>query len=166
MVESMLLIRLPGLDAPIAPWRSEDAPAGIGAHVTVLTPFLPPEAVDAAVLAELGALFAGHRAFDLCFSRTGRFPGFLYLLPEPDRPLRALTDAVYERWPRYPPYSGRYTDLTPHLSVVYDRDDAYCEAARRRLEPGLPVHARVDAVDLLFSDGVRWSTHRSFPLGS
>lgn len=163
--ESLLLIPLPELDDYIAPWRSKDAPQGVGAHVTVLAPFMPQPSVDEAVLAELRGFFAGRRVFALDFARTGRFPGFLYLAAEPDELLRALIDAVSGRWPQYPPYAGKYTDLTPHLSVVYDRDDEFCEAARRELERGLPVHARVEAVHLLFWDRYRWQTRARFPLG-
>jgi 2'-5' RNA ligase len=162
---SILLVALPELDAVIEPWRSDSAPDGIDAHMTVLSPFLPEPQIDEEVLAELRSIFRSHQAFDVTFARTGTFPEFLYLAPEPGAPVSALTDSVFERWPEYPPYEGKYEDRTPHLSVVYDRDDEFCEAARIVLEPRLPIHTRVTAVDLLCFDGRRWNLRERFPLG-
>lgn len=70
------------------------AVAGVPAHITVLYPFLPRQRVDDAVRAELNALFATHRAFRPAARATTRFPGVLYLAPEPDAALRALRDAA------------------------------------------------------------------------
>ena len=81
-------------------------------------------AVDAAVLAELTALFATHQAFDLQLSEARRFPGVLYLAPEPAAALRALTDAVVSTWPEAPPYGGRFADVVPHLTVA-DSEEPY-----------------------------------------
>ena len=162
---SILLVALPELDAYVAPWRTELAPDGINAHMTVLSPFLPESQIDEGVLAELRGIFRSHRAFDLTFARTGAFPNFLYLAPEPELPFSALTGTVFERWPEYPLYGGKYEDVRPHLSVVYDGDDELCETVRRVLEQQLPIHTRVAAVDLLCFDGSRWNLRERFPLG-
>jgi hypothetical protein len=71
-------------------------------------PFLPAERIDAGVLTELRALFAGHGTFALDFAEFGRFPELLWLAPVPDAPVRALTAAVEARWPGAPPYGGRF----------------------------------------------------------
>jgi hypothetical protein len=54
--------------------------------------------VDRSVLADLDALVAKHQAFGLCLTQCRRFPGLLYLAPEPDSGLRALTAAVASLW--------------------------------------------------------------------
>ncbi|WP_442945794.1 2'-5' RNA ligase family protein [Nonomuraea sp. LPB2021202275-12-8] len=57
--------------------------------------------------AELGALFAACEPFDVVFRRCARFPGVLYLVPEPGAPFRALTGIVAARWPeRNEPWSS------------------------------------------------------------
>jgi uncharacterized protein (DUF952 family)/2'-5' RNA ligase len=162
--DTLLLVALPDLDAVVAPWALPVSD-GIDAHVTVLTPFLPEARVDEPVLAELRRIFAAHRGFELNFARTSRFPNVLYLVPEPDQPLRALTAAVHERWPECPPYGGEYPDPKPHLTVVFGKDEAEYETVRRDLEPRLPIRTRAEAVDLLGYDGARWNLRERFPLG-
>ena len=71
-----------------------------------------------------------------------RFPGLVWLEPEPAEPFAALTAAVAARWPDHPPYGGVFDTVIPHLTVVESEDaplDAVEEAARRarpsRAEP-------------------------------
>jgi hypothetical protein len=42
--------------------------------------------------AGLAGLVRGARAFDVRFARCGRFPGVLYLVADPDAPLRIEAD--------------------------------------------------------------------------
>jgi uncharacterized protein (DUF952 family) len=163
--DTMLLVTLPDLEPVLAPFKPMPVSDGIDAHATVLTPFLPEDRIDESVLADLRRIFAGHRAFDLVFEHTARFPEVLYLAPEPDLPLRALTAAVYERWPECPPYGDESLDPTPHVTVVFAKDEAAYEAVRQELEPQLPIHTRATAVDLLRYDGARWNLYERFPLG-
>jgi 2'-5' RNA ligase len=162
--DTILLVSLPDLDAVAEPWLHASTSDGVDAHVTVLVPFLPEGRIDEGVLAELRRVFAGHRAFDLTFSRIGRFPETLYLVPEPPEPLIALTAAVYERWPECPPYEGRFPDPVPHLTVVHAKGDDVYEHAGRVLQERLPVHTRATGVDLLCFDGRRWNLRERFPL--
>jgi len=163
--DTALLVPVPELDPLVARWLPESTVEGVDAHLTVLVPFLPESRVDEGVLGELRRIFAGHEAFDLAFPRVGRFPGTLYLAPEPTLPLLALTAAVYERWPECPPYEGRFADVVPHLTVVHEKGAEVFEEARMALEPLLPVFARVTDVELLCFDGRRWNLRERFPLG-
>jgi hypothetical protein len=162
--DSALLIRLPELDRPLAPWIEQWPDDGIRAHVTVLVPFLNGAEIGEDVLAALRALFAGFAAFDLTFARTARFPTVLYLAPEPDRPIRDMIAAVHARWPQCPPYGGAFEDPTPHLSVVHEAAEAEYEQALLALESRLPLRTRAAAVDLLIYDGRRWNVREGFPL--
>jgi 2'-5' RNA ligase superfamily len=60
---------------------------GVSSHVTLLMP--APADVDGA--AEALTAFS---AFDVTFARFGRFPGTLWLAPEPQLPLRARAASV------------------------------------------------------------------------
>ena len=162
--DSALLIRLPELDRHLAPWIGRWPDDGITTHVTVLVPFLPEAEIDGDVLADLRALFAGRAAHDLTFARTARFPTVLYLVPEPDQPIREMIAAVYARWPQRPPYGGAFDDPTPHATVVHDGTEAEFEQAERVLETMLPLRTRAAAVDLLIYDGGRWNVRERFPL--
>lgn len=160
--DSALLIPLPELDGELAPWLGPAAADGIGAHITVLVPFLPEAELTDEVHAALRGIFGGVAAFDLAFPRTARFPEVLYLAPEPELPVRRMTSAVCARWPQCPPYGGGIEDPIPHTTVVYARPEAEFEQARALLEPRLPLRARATAVELMVFDGGHWNLRERF----
>jgi 2'-5' RNA ligase len=147
------------------------AAVGVPPHVTVLYPWLDLDDVTDDDLAALGDLCAAVPAFDVSFERFGRFPGVLWLAPDPVSPFIGLTDAVVERWPQTPPYGGAYDDVTPHLTVM-DLDAAGLDASDEsaiagvvgRLSPGLPVRHRVEDVALILFTGDGFSTIARIPL--
>jgi 2'-5' RNA ligase len=140
--------------------------AGVPPHVTLLFPFAPAREIDDALIAEVARVLEEVAPFDLRFERTGRFPGVLYLAPQQDAALRALSAALVARFPAYPPYEGLFgTDLVPHLTVAQG-DDATLDAAARDVERGLPVGAHVHEA-LLFEevepDHAAWQERARFP---
>ncbi|MCP3758947.1 2'-5' RNA ligase family protein [Streptomyces sp. TBY4] len=164
-----LIVRIPEAEPAVRGWRERIDPAaragaGVPAHVSVLYPFLPEGLIDASVHAGIAAALHPHPAFDLRFERTGRFPGMLWLAPEPDAPLRRLTRAITERWPDVRPYGGRYPDPVPHLTVAQRAPEADLDAAQADLNGRLPLTTRVRAVDLVAYDGTAWHERASFPL--
>ncbi|MFE1951601.1 MULTISPECIES: 2'-5' RNA ligase family protein [Streptomyces] len=137
------------------------------AHVTVLYPFLPLPRLTGAPDARLAALFASVRPFTLTFRETRRWPGVLYLPPEPDDPLRALTKAVRDLWPEAVPYRGVFghEGLDPHLTLASgDGTDAL---PARDFTAALPVRTRVEEVRLIVTDGpgTGWRDVRAYRLG-
>ncbi|MFE2669550.1 2'-5' RNA ligase family protein [Streptomyces mirabilis] len=106
-----------------------------------------------------------HRSFEARFEHCGRFPGILYLTPEPDASFRQLTEAIADRWPETPPFGGQFDDIVPHLTIAQGQDNAVLEEAEADLRGRLPVTARVSSVDLLVHDGLRWQRRASFALG-
>lgn len=167
--QTALVVRIPEAEAAVGVWRGRFDPsarAAVPAHVTVLVPFLHESRLDGGTRARLGALLAGRPAFDVSFARCGRFPGVLYLAPEPAAPLAELTTAVAAQWPEAPPYGGRFTGVVPHLTVADGQDDAVLAEVEADLAARLPVTSRVRAVELLAFDGRRWHPRASFPLGS
>lgn len=135
-------------------------------HVTVLWPFLEPEAVDQAVERHLAALFAGEAAFDVSLVAVGHFPDVVFLSPEPAAELVRLTELVWREYPQCPPFAGAYDEIVPHLTVALDPTAAERDAIVRELAPRLPLSTRAREV-LLFdecSDG-RYHPRRSFSLG-
>ncbi|MEE4545625.1 2'-5' RNA ligase family protein [Streptomyces sp. V4-01] len=162
-----LVAMVPEADPLVAGARGQYDPAaaaGVPAHVTVLYPFLPADQVDDGVRAALRALFAGHQPFELDFAGFGRFPDLLWLAPEPDRPLRALTAAVEAGWPQAPAYGGRFEPV-PHLTIAGGQPQETYEALARALAPGLPLHSRVTEASLVVHDGLRWQLRETFLLG-
>ncbi|MEU6277124.1 2'-5' RNA ligase family protein [Streptomyces populi] len=164
---SGLVVRVPEAEPVVRAWRDRLDPAvrsGMPPHVTVLFPFLHESRLDGGTLAAVGDVIGRHRSFETGFERCGRFPGILYLAPEPDAPFRALTEAVADRWPETPPFGGEFAEVVPHLTVAQGQDDAVLDEAEADLRGRLPVVTRVGSVDLMVHDGSRWRQRASFAL--
>jgi 2'-5' RNA ligase len=170
--ESALIVAVPGAEPAVGALRAAYDPAaarGVPAHLTVLYPFLPPGRIDARVRAAVREAVAAVPAFDVLLARTRRFGDrVLWLAPEPDAPLRALTAAVWARFPETPPYGGEFDDVVPHLTVTDGRPPAVMDAAEARLRPWLPIPVRVRAVRLLVGrpEPDAWRTVAEFPLSA
>lgn len=106
-------------------------------HVTVLVP-CPG---DVAAIAEVLSAFD---PFDVAFPRLERFPEILWLAPEPAEPFVAMTEAMVDRFPGYPPYGGIHDDIVPHLTVA----EAELDDTAARIEPLLPLRSRTESVVL------------------
>lgn len=133
---------------------------GIPAHITLLYPFLAARSIDADTEAALAALLLEIPAFDFALSEIGRFPGVVYLAPEPAGRFVALTEALVTRWPEQQPYGGDYPEVIPHLTVAYGAPIPDGLAER------LPLTARAEEVWLMSRAGGSWVRRQSFRLGS
>ncbi|MGH3621566.1 MAG: 2'-5' RNA ligase family protein [Sciscionella sp.] len=152
---SALVVAVPEAEPVVGRHRralARSATVGVPAHVTVLYPFLAPERVDDAVLDKVREALSGTTVFECVFSRVRWFGEHLvWLQPEPDAPFRALTAAVWHRFPDHPPYGGDYSDPSPHLTVgdAHTADPTVLRRAAVDIEPELPITARIDRVLLL-----------------
>lgn len=165
--QSGLIVRVPEADSVVRAWRDRldpSARAGVPAHVTVLFPFLDESRIDNDACAAIGEVIGRHRPFEARFEHCGRFPGVLYLVPEPDLPFRRLTEAIADRWPETPPFGGQFDEVVPHLTIAQGQDDAVLEEAEAHLRSRLPVTGRVSSVDLMVHDGTSWRPRASFAL--
>ncbi|MGV4989042.1 2'-5' RNA ligase family protein [Streptomyces sp. NRAIS4] len=162
-----LIVRIPNAEPAVRAWRERfdpSAQAGVPAHVTVLFPFLDESRIDARVCSALADVLGRYCAFDLLFESCGRFPGVLYLAPEPGTQLRRLTEVIADRWPEAPPYGGQFAEIVPHLTVADGQDDAVLDEIEADLLNKLPFTSRVSSVDLMVHDGVKWQERTSFAL--
>jgi 2'-5' RNA ligase len=170
--ESALIVPVPEAQPVVGDLRAAlDRSAGWGVppHVTVLYPFLPPDRIDQRVLDTLAAAVRTVPAFDVTFARTSRFgDSVLWLAPEPDQPFRALTGAVWARFPEHPPYRGEFADVVPHLTVGHDAPVDVLRGAADAIAPRLPIRAHVTAVHLLcgLSERASWRPVADFALGA
>jgi hypothetical protein len=136
-----LVVPFPGLAPVIDEWRERTCATkpshGMPPHVTLLVP-CPG---DVATISEALAPFGG---FDVTFAAVDRFPGTLWLAPEPAARFRWLTAALVAAFPGHPPYGGMFSEVVPHLTVAQAELD---EAAADVVE-WLPLHSRADAAVL------------------
>jgi 2'-5' RNA ligase len=170
-MQSALIVTIPEAEAAVALHRAHlDAAAafGIPAHVTVLFPFMPPSEVNAQVIGTLAAAISAIPRFTAVFESTGWFgTDVLWLAPKPAAIFGALTTAVADAFPAYPPFGGRHEEVIPHLTVGH----AVAVSELREAEAGvlscLPIHAIVTEVALWCGTDVPggWRPTMGFPLG-
>jgi hypothetical protein len=129
---------------------------GMPPHVTLLASCPGDEAAIADVLAHVPA-------FAVRFLKVDRFPGTLWLAPEPAEPFVRTTEALAARFPGFPPYGGVYANIVPHLTVAQSGFDEAIRAA----EAWLPLRSRAERAVLFEQPGTdRWVERARFELGS
>jgi hypothetical protein len=153
-----LIVAVPEAEHAVGGYRlAHDSSAALGApaHITVLVPFVAPEAVDEAAIRDVVAQIP---AFAFRLDAVERFDdGVVWLHPEPSEPFRALTRAVWARWPDHPPYEGAHDEVIPHLTVSNEHIEVSIE---------LPIDARADHVTLIEEDDRGyWRERARFRLG-
>jgi hypothetical protein len=172
--ETALVVLVPEAEAVVKPFRDQydpSAAAGVPAHITSLYPFKAPYEVDDTVLGKLRDCFAALEPIPFSLGKIQRFPTeVLYLAPEPNEPFRQLTLAIWNLFPETPPYSGKWPDIIPHLSVAWVRNEQHLTAITndftKATQGKLPIHAIASRVALLENPSGRWRLKAMFSLGS
>ena len=145
-----LLLITPDAESWVGRWRAEHdvaARSGIPAHVTVRTPFLPPEYWRDPAL----SLLERFLPIDVTLSHLENRPGGLVLIVEPDDELREISEAVGSSWPSLPPHKGNRPDLAYHMTVVRTANDSIRSQAWEAIAPHLPL--RVTGTEMWASEG-------------
>jgi 2'-5' RNA ligase len=168
--ETALICRVPEAERYIAHYRQRFDPSArrnVPAHVTILYPFMEPPSVDAGVIAALRGIAASVPAFNYRMATTKRFPVALYLEPEPDAPFQALTDGVFNAFPDYPPFGGKFDTVVPHITVAHGDEPLLCEleVELRIALPPSGVMARCTELVLIENSTGRWEQMYAFDLG-
>jgi len=164
------MVEIPEAEPAVARHRERlaaSARLGIPAHITVLSPFMPPRAIGPEALTGLEYLFAAVSRFRFQLDRTAWFGDeVLWLAPRDPGPFRALTRAVVETFPAFPPYGGQFGDSTPHLTVGHGHPLTSLRAAEESIRPHLPIDAQATAVTLITqqSTGGPWIKAATFTL--
>ena len=143
------------------------AAVGVPAHITVLFPFISPDLITDDDLARATETFQRFQPFEFSLEQIGRFPESLYLVPEPDEPFIALTEAIAREFPEYPPYGGKFPKIIPHLTVA-DRSAELSDIAEAELLEIMkdlgPIHAVCNVVELYENSSDCWRWKHAFPL--
>ena len=167
---SGLIVEVPEAEPTVARLRERldsSAPLGIPAHITVLFPFMPPGTIDPAALAELARLFTAISRFRFRLDHTDWFGDeVLWLAPRDPRPFRALTEAVHQAFPAFPPFEGQFTDVVPHLTVGHGHSVSDLLAAEGSVRAHLSIDGHATEVTLVTqqSAGGRWTKAATFAL--
>jgi 2'-5' RNA ligase len=145
-----------------ATWAS-----GIPFHVTLLYPFAPREQLTAAVIEETRSFFAGREPLEFGLTRIATWPAVVYAVPEPDAALRDCMQALFARFPAWPPYGGEHAEVIPHATLGEDVDAGSVVAEiERRLAGQLPRRYELGAATLLEEHAPgEWRRREQFPFG-
>jgi 2'-5' RNA ligase len=108
---------------------------GLPPHITVLYPFVRRGALSTRTVKSLAAALAPFPVSPFALTGLGRFPGVLYLTPEPADFFVAMTEAVVEWFPSCPPYGGVHPKVVPHVTVQEGSEQPDLAAALYRLLP-------------------------------
>lgn len=167
---SALIIEVPEAEPAVRHHRERldsSAPLGIPAHITVLYPFMPAEAIDPAAVTRLRRLFAEVGRFGFQLDHTDWFgEEVLWLAPRDPGPFRALTESVFRAFPDFPPFDGQFDEIVPHLTIGYGHSLHALRAAEDAVQPCLPIRADAAAVTLMTqqSAGAHWTRADAFTL--
>lgn len=170
MARTLLALLVPEADPVVSSFRDEHDPSarrGLGAHITLIYPFVESELLSNATLARLRDTVAEMPApmFRLLEVRT--FPAVVWLAPEPARAIVQLASALERAFPEQPIGGGVFPEFIPHLTVArrvpHERDAIANEVKARMADYG-PIYCWCDNVSLLVNDERRWRLRAQFPL--
>ncbi|HVB54682.1 MAG TPA: 2'-5' RNA ligase family protein [Candidatus Acidoferrales bacterium] len=136
---SSIDILVPGAETLVRPWYYETQAAadGMPPHLTLLWPWVEP--VGDADILRLKAALADLEPFQIRLTATGRFPGVVYLAPEPVGQLVALARRIWSAFPEIRPYGGEL-DHEPilHLTAAKGTSDPVLDLVEGQLSARLP----------------------------
>ena len=141
----------------------DDAPHGLPAHLTLLFPFAPPDALDAALQAAVRRVVGAHRAFTYALTHLGQWPDTAYIAVDPEPPFRALQADLAASFPAWPLYRGAF-EFTPHVTIAGGPAAGAAELRAVTASAVLPAARTARFVDLIVREGARWTLRSRFPL--
>jgi 2'-5' RNA ligase len=167
--QSAVLIPVPEADSVVGRWRHEHDPvaaAGVPAHITLVVPWLPPDEISPADLAELEDELSEVKVFEFDLSDVGWFGRrVLWVAPEPAAPFLELTNRLAERFST-PPWEDEFDEVIPHLTVAHASDGVELVPIAADVVSRLPVHCRAEEVWVMVGDGSRWEQRHQVRLVS
>jgi hypothetical protein len=145
------------------PWTVR---ARVPAHLTALYPFIDLEQLSDSTLSACRRIAGGLAPFSVEFSRCAVRPGMIYLVPEPSDVARLVMHHCQAEWPSLLPYGGKYSPVSPHVSVALDPEEEHVPHILRIVEQLLPVKCEFDELHLVaYTDGA-WGPCRRWTFGS
>jgi hypothetical protein len=169
--ESAIGVNLLTLAPVLDRWRVATVDAarrGVPPHITLLYPWRPAPLRPSDVV-EVAAALTDVPALTVTLRDLERFPGVLYLRPDPDDILRDLMRRLAAAFPDTPPYGGQFSDPIPHLTIATAPSEAMLDQieaeVRGEIAALLPLTrlVREIAIEEEGEDGM-WTLRSSIPL--
>lgn len=170
-IEAALDIHVPEVEPYVGAFRARHDPSaaeGMPAHITINYPFFPGINPDKNLYQALSELFAKFDSFVFTFNRFARFPGVIYLSPDPETPVIQLIEGVAARFPESPPSGGIFDRIVPHLTVAQSEDEELLASIESELlaqaPQHLPMRVQVEQVWLTDNHSGKWQERKAFQL--
>jgi 2'-5' RNA ligase len=137
----------------------------VPAHITLLYPFVPVEHLDNACVM-LQEVCAEIPPFEITLSGYDSFPGIAFMKLADPEPIRAVFRRIFEAFPDYPPYGGRFgNELNPHMTVAEFTSEARQQATTMPAYDPITFQARrLHVVYGAPGIALPWITHAVIPL--
>jgi 2'-5' RNA ligase len=156
---SAVFLPVPEAETAVGRWRELFDPmagAGVPAHITLVVPWLAPEAITDTDLHRLGEVLGKTLPFDYELAEEGWFgPGVLWLGPRPVEPFLEVIEAVAEEFAT-PPWGGEYRHVVPHLTVAHTIEGHQLERVAERVARDLPIRCRAREATIMVGHGSQW----------
>lgn len=163
----MIAALVPDAEPLVGAFRDELDPTarrGLGAHLTLVHPFLEPHRVTAATVATWRAVVASVPAFAVTFGELRWFgTRVLWLAPDAVAGFGEIADRIRAAFPEL---AAPDRELVPHLTVGLRRAASLeaLRAAEAALAPRLPLTVSLDRVALMARTAT-WDVAAEAPLG-
>ena len=125
------------------------------------------ENVTASILNQAVRVVSRFTGFNFSLVSVSRWSEGSYLVPAPSEPFVAMTRALAAQFPKFPPYSGRYPDVIPHLSVARGTTEIVEAAAAelaKAFEGSGPIRCTCRAAEWIENSRGVWRVMRVIPL--
>lgn len=170
MSRTLLTLLVPEAEPVVEFFRDLYDPSarrGLGAHITLIYPFMESEWMTPQVLEKLRDVLADQPAPMFRLAEVRTFPSVVWLAPEPVRAIVNLAGVLERAFPDYPRGGGVFPDYVPHLTAargVQDAKEAIVNELEARLADHGPVYCWCERVTLMVSEQRRWKMLAEFPL--
>jgi 2'-5' RNA ligase len=164
MSRTLLALMVPEAEPLVGDLRARLDPAaklGLGAHITLVYPFLDSERITPAVADRLRTVAAARQPLAFRLDAVRMFPSTVWLAPSPTAAIGLLAAALQLAFPERPRRDREFPDYVPHVSVARDvrRDrEAIAGALEERLHANGPVACVARHVHVMERASEGWRT--------
>ncbi len=164
--ESAIILPVPEAEPIVGGLRLQHDPGArlaVPAHITLLYPFCPADAVGAE-MARLRAVVAAIKSFRFSLTEVRHFPATAYLHPDAAEKFAQITRTLMNIWPAYSPYAGSHPDIIPHLTVADRVNAETLQKVEAALRDQLPIPCLAHEAWLITSNQAGlWSKKAGLP---
>lgn len=141
---------------------------GLGAHITLVYPWLDSADLTDEALGLLRGLVASHAVLSFRLDRVETFPSTVWLAPSPIEAIASLAASLEAAFPERPRIGPGFDRYVPHLSVarnVRKGRDNVAAALHDRLHIHGPVECLCKDVHVMERGAAGWRVFAGLPLG-